>query len=376
MLRYLFKALGKKMVIILFCFICVFIFSGCRQNDADSVSQVTEEKNPAVTCFGTVSWRESCIVSLPFEIYAKNITARPGQILTAGDTLMSIDEDALILQCESLKKELDILELKKVSYENELEAMQNRHEILTKAVDEFSAESVMEILQSLSENRYTTSKRNEYRMELIDYLGIFDLLDYYDELNGYALSSDKFYIKTFNPRLETLDKSFDEQLYENAAQIGMKSAMINELGIDISILEDKIEQISGLLENKMISALLYAEKGTLFFAQDGYMIDDIKVSPNSMYEPDLPLIGLIKMDSLEVTCYLEEQLVGDISLGDEVILHLYADNTVLEMGTVDFISQKALSVNGETMAEIIISYEGDSFLPGYNIVAKIKPAGR
>ena len=376
MLRYLCKTFGKKTVIILFCLICVFIFSGCRNNDAEFTSQVTEEKNQAVTCFGTVSWRESCSISLPFEIDVKKIMARPGQILAAGDALMSIDEDALITQSESLKKELVTLELKKVSYENELEVMQNRHDTLKKAVDEFSTESVMEILRSLSENRYTTSKRNECRMELIDYLKQFGLLDYYDELNGYALSSDKFYIKTFNPTLETLDQNFDEQLYENEAQIGMKSAMINELDIEISILEDKIEKISEALANQTQNELIYAEKGTLFFAQDGYMIDDIKVSPNSMYEPCLPLIGLIKMDSLEVTCYLEEQLAGDIGLGDSVILYLYADNTILEMGTVVFISQKAVSVNGETMVEIIISYEGGSFLPGYNIVAKIKPAGR
>ena len=84
-------------------------------------------------------------------------------------------------------------------------------------------------------------------------------------------------------------------------------------------------------------------------------------------------MSLVSMDSLEVVCYAEEQLAKDIRVGDHAQLSLYSDSTAVALGAVAFISQKAIIVNGETVVEVVIDYDGADFLPGYNVVAKITP---
>jgi hypothetical protein len=81
----------------------------------------------------------------------------------------------------------------------------------------------------------------------------------------------------------------------------------------------------------------------------------------------------METDSLEAVCYVEEQLVKGIRPGNRAQLTLYTDSTMIALGKVTFVSQKAVEVNGETVVEVAISYENGGFMPGYNIAAKIYP---
>ena len=115
------------------------------------------------------------------------------------------------------------------------------------------------------------------------------------------------------------------------------------------------------------------ENGAVMLANDGWMVDNILVAPDASLPADGPILRLIRMDSLEAVCYVEEQLIGGIRVGDPVQLTLYADSKVIHLGSVVYIAQKAAERNGETMVELIVDVRGEGFLPGYNVVARIAP---
>lgn len=157
------------------------------------------------------------------------------------------------------------------------------------------------------------------------------------------------------------------------AEADAKSASLKLLENDILGTRKEIETMDQFITGKDAGGVRLLEDGSVTIAQEGYLVDNIIIEPYGTVPSGQPILQLIRMDSLEVVCYVEEQLIQKIHTGSMVRLALYSDNTVIEIGTVGYISQKAVVLNGETVIEVIVDYDGDSFLPGYNIVAKITP---
>lgn len=117
------KLLNKKTWIL---FMALFMagspaFSGCSK-EAEEAPLPTPVEDERITLFGTVAWQESSEVSLPFDIKINSISVRSGQPVSKGDILFSVDVEELAGESSSTEEALAILELKKSSYERELEA--------------------------------------------------------------------------------------------------------------------------------------------------------------------------------------------------------------------------------------------------------------
>ena len=118
------KKLWNKKACMLFIALCMAgtpAFSGCS-GEAEEAPLQTPVEDERITLFGTVVWKESLEVSLPFDVKINSVSVRNGQPVGKGDALFSVDLEALAAQLLTFEEELAILKMKKNSYEKDLEA--------------------------------------------------------------------------------------------------------------------------------------------------------------------------------------------------------------------------------------------------------------
>jgi multidrug efflux pump subunit AcrA (membrane-fusion protein) len=353
---------------------CLLALSGCEgSGDPAAVSTPQSENNVWSTCFGTACCREGRTLRFPFDVSIESVSAREGQIAAAGDALFMVDDDDLLLQKRALASELDALESEKAACEQELALLDSQRTKVQAGVSEFDPERIMSLIKSIARNKNITSKRDQYRLELIDTLDRFGLIEYYDELLDYAASSDKFYYEKANPLLERIDRDLDAELRRLEAERYRTEAQRKRAVEAATPVWQKLSAINTLLSGAAYESVKLNPDGEIVLANSGYMIDTIYISSDERAASDAPILRLADMRAMEVICYVEEQLIGDIRVGDSAQMSLYADSSVVELGTVTFVARKATTHNGETVVELVIGCEGDHFPPGYNVVAKILP---
>ncbi len=348
--------------------------AGCESrapalDDAVPVSQ----KRSFTTCFGTVKARETYPVRFPFDIEIQEVNVRVGQVLSAGDVLFQADYNSLAAQQAEIDNLLASLEFQKGGYDSGLETLQNEWTVCKAGADHFSAAEIMGLLKSIATTKSRTAKLNEYRLALMEALDRYGLLMHYQDLLSYAMAKDKFYFEQANPLLKQMESQFDARLPGLQAQICESEAKLTQTENDLIPVRKTAQAVHAFLAGQPYGHMKLAQSGKVLLADSSYLVDTIHISPHTPAYADEPVLDLIKMDCLEAVCYVEEQLVKEIQPGASAQLSLYSDSTSIALGTVSFVSQKAIEINGETVVEVVISYEGDGFMPGYNIVAKISP---
>lgn len=365
--------LTAKTTAVILCALCVLL-SGCSQKPSEDAASVQpSEKSSVITCFGTVGWRESRTLQLPFDVQLLRVEARNGQLISKQDVLFYIDYDEVLAQKTSLENQLRGLLATKNSYESDMTALQAQLMTYQDGVTNFDGHQVMEQLRTIAKNKGSTSKYNAARLTLLEGLRRFGLLDHYDPLLSYATAKDKFYYEKANPLLERIDQNFDTQLLQTQAQVNEKSSQLIQTDAEILRAQTDVDSINEFLAAQGYKNLNLSENGAVTIAEEGYMVDTIIVGPHDFVRANEPILSMINMDSMEIVCYVEEQLVRDIQVGNTVQLSLYSNSAVVEIGSVVYVSQKAILLNGETVVEVVMGYDGDAFLPGYNIVARIAP---
>lgn len=352
----------------------IFMLTGCGERPAaGTVIAPVPEKNPYITCFGLIAARVTYPVCFPFGLEVENVDVRSGQAVSADEVLFQADYERLLEEQTLINQNALSLSFQKSGFEKEINKLQDDLAACTLGAYEFKPEEMMELLKAIAAGKNSISKFGGSRLALILALQRFGLLAHYQELLSFALSGDKFYREQANPLLMQLDSQFDSQLPALAAQLDVKQALLNQTENEIMPAQSKADAVNAFLSGQAFSHMKLEKNGNVCLADSGYMVDTVYVLPNTSAPADRPVISLIVTDSLEAVCFVEEQLVKGIRPGDNAQLSLYTDSTVVALGKVSFVSQKAVEVNGETVVEVVITYENGSFLPGYNIVAKIFP---
>jgi multidrug resistance efflux pump len=371
MKRIMYKYVFKGVLLALFA-VCVFMLTGCEDRPASDTATVpVPEKSPYINCFGTIVARETYPVYFPFSLEISKVEVRNGQAVSADDVLFHVDYESLLKEQTIIHQELSSRQFRKSGYEEDLSKLKQELAACTLGVKEFKAEEMMDLLKAIAANKTSTAKFNKSRLTLIKSLDRFGLIQYYQDLLNCAISRDKFYYEQANPLLMQIDSQFDSKLPELAAQLDEKSAQLNQIENEIILAQAKADTINAFLSGQTCRHVKLSKNGNVCLADSGFLVDTINISQNTTAPADQPVIEMMLTDSLEAVCLVEEQLVKGIRPGDRAQLSLYTDNTAVALGTVSFVSQKAVEVNGETVVEVVISYDNSIYLPGYNIVAKI-----
>jgi multidrug resistance efflux pump len=371
---------AAKIMILVLCALWASALGGCTDNpDEGAAPAQAAEKNTFTTCFGTVNWRESQALSFPFDIHIRGIEARNGQIVSAGDILFHVDYDELTAQKAALENALESLQFVKDGYEAERTLLQSQADRLKNAgPDPYSVRSAQIDLEDAQNRLDDLNAEYTALVELYDtYPSLYPALEMRNNLEAAAikLRDQESVVKKCRLSLEKAqdNRTVGEEIARIRAQTGAKSAQIIQTDSEIPHAEKNVNTIKAIIAGQAYKNSKLIENGAVCIADNGYLIDNIYAAPNSVVRANEPVLNLVSLDSLEAVCYVEEQLVKNIRTGDAAQLSLYSDSTVIELGTVAFISRKAIVLNGETVVEVIIDYEGDNFLPGYNVVARITP---
>lgn len=373
MKRIIHKPVFKGILLALFT-ACIFMLSGCGEKPtAGTAPSPIAEKNPYITCFGTISARITCPVRFPFSLEVGKVDVRSGQAVSANDVLFQAELERLLEEQTLINQNVLSLRFQKSGYEQDIQKLQGDLAACTLGADEFKPEEMMELLKNIAQSKSSTVKFSSSRLALIKSLQRFGLLAHYQELLGFALSGDKFYREQANPLLMQLDSQFDSQLPALQALLDAKTAQLNQTENEIIPAQTKADAVNAFLSGQTVMHMKLEKNGNVCLADSGYLVDTVYVSQYSSAPADQPVISLMETDSLEAVCYVEEQLVKGIRPGSRAQISLYTDSTLVALGKVSFVSQKAVEVNGETVVEVVITYENGSFLPGYNITAKIFP---
>lgn len=371
MKRSMYKSCFKYVLLALIA-IGVFMLTGCGEKPAaDTAAAPVPEKNPYITCFGTIMARETCPIIFPFNLHIGKVEARSGQAVSIGDVLFQADPQSLLDEQTVINQDVLSLQYQKSGVEEELAKLQKELAVCTLGAKEFDVKEMMGLIKAIASNKASTAKLTSSRLALINALERFGLIQYYQELQSIAMSRDKFYWEQANPLLMQLDCQFDTNLPVLSAQIDEKTALVHQTESKIILAQAKADAVSAFLSGQAYHHVKFFKNGNVSLADSGYLVDTVHILPNTLAPADMPVASLLLQESLEAVCFVEEQLIKGIKPGNRAQISLYTDSTVIALGTVSFVSQKAVEVNGETAVEVVISYESGIFLPGYNITAKI-----
>ncbi len=371
-----------KMITILLCGMGMLVLPGCTGNAGESAQPVqAPEKGTFLTCFGTVHWKESQVLSFPFDLPIRGIEVRNGQIVSPQEILFHIDYDELIAQKAGLENTLKSLQFMKSSYKNELALWENQEDDPESAEpDPYSVRSAQVDLES-AQNKLEDLNAEYLALAAMyeKYPSLYSPLEMKTGLEAASvkLRDQELAVEKCRINLEKVQDSDDQtpdgEHARIQAQRDLKSAQILQTDAEILHAEKNADILKAIVAGQIYQNVKFIENGDVCITESGYLIDDIYAAPNRAVPANEPVMSLVSMDSLEVVCYAEEQLAKDIRVGDHAQLSLYSDSTAVALGAVAFISQKAIIVNGETVVEVVIDYDGADFLPGYNVVAKITP---
>lgn len=352
------------------------ILPGCghtgRQTAETADDSAADPSAPsAITAFGTVRCAERRALILPADLRLTCWLAVEGQALSPGDPVLQIDLRALSEAEASCALRIQAAEAALACIQARISKGEADLAVLRQAA-ELDPEDGLAILEQLARAQTRTGKDRQENA-LLDYLSQAGSLPLYAQLAN--LAADARNVRD-NARPILLQ------------MIAGRAAEAGNLAIEQ---EDRLRQLLecqaglGNLQQEQ-AALLKIRRGDLIsdlgaFNSDGqlicrsraWLLDATVPGPGEFCPGGAAIAWFCSLPARTALIQVDEQLITGVQPGATVQLSPLYDKTTIWLGTVSFISAKAVIINGETVIPVLVSTDEDLPGPGYTLAARILP---
>lgn len=349
------------------------LLSGCQaRQTASQPNGQTEAPGPtAITLFGTtVASRQQHLI-LPCNAVFITWLARDGQKLAPGDPVFRIDRAQWTRHADQQK-------IRQQAIITNLAVLQDQIDQLSLLVEQkqmasqADLESGLAILEKLV-RATSQARRNSYEAELFTFLAVIDGLSLHQNL--VSLTRDGAQVKNLARPILTqwvadLQAAADQAMLQAKVLHQQRltgQAEMAETASQLAILED-------WLSGETQQTLGYLDKeGCFIYTGSACLLERGAIQDGNVLQAGQPVAVFTGLPVSTVSVPVDEQLITQVALGATVQLSPLYDRTVVWVGRVTFISEKAVIINGETVIPVLVLTDAVLPGPGYTVIAKILP---
>lgn len=369
----------KKNAIILMLILILMLTASCGKKPQDkTVTAPIAKVKQTVDAFGVIKVKDQENITIDFAATVKNIYVKEGQWVKKGDPLVQLDVSDYLAQVSSKASEVRIAQLDLLRTKNtnrgdiaEIKSIQKDLSIKLKYLKSNNDPDMQKALGSIvmAKAIYTKAlqdlaiKQALYKENAISKTEIDDfnttveakkrdLNDAKSTLENIKYSKQK--------EIDQLQTSLTQKLSLQDGSSQSQIEKINQMQTELTLAKEKLNK-NFLKENNIICNV---PNGVVFDV--GYVAGDIVGQSKKV-------LSILNLDSMVVAANVPEEFIKDVKLGAEVSFSPQADKTKVYKGKVTYISNNAITVNGETDVPVEISIiNRDAFLlPNFNVDLKI-----
>lgn len=363
---------GKTQVIAAVLF-AVLLLSGCQtsQTASQPTGQTEESKPAAITLYGTtVASRQQHLI-LPCDAVFVTWLARDGQKLAPNDTVFAIDRAQWVRQSDQQKSRQQAMAANLVVLQDQIDLFDLQVERWQQA-SQADLENGLTVLEKLVRTTSQT-RRNSYELEFFAFLTAIDGLSLHQNLVN--LTRDGAQVK--NLARPILAQWFAE-LQTSADQAIMQAKVLQQQRLagqaELTAIAGQLAVFEDWLSGEIQQDLGYLDKdGRFVYTGSACLLEQGVVQDGTILQAGQPVASFVSLPVSTVSVPVDEQLIPQVAIGATVQLSPLYDRTVVWIGRVTFISEKAVIINGETVIPVLVSTDDELPGPGYTIIAKILP---
>lgn len=405
----------RKPTVMFFAVIVLLLLAACGANNENaSTENVSEEETTfSIEAFGVVKVTRERTIAISFPAMIAKIHVIPGQKVTLGSPLMTLNVDAYEGQKTALRNKIEIARLRlnqirtdyeksDVSTSSELKRLENsiastQQEIgqLEQEYDELRRNAAdggepetkkLKINLEMARRELAAAEDNLNRKNILFRDGTVSEKELEHERN--AVEALRSTAKNLELSIESAENQLRQALNRLQLQISQKTIQTENLDIqidqlsapEITNIEIQKAQISAH-EEEMDRLLLLSE---LPFLDNNQLVSDVEngiVHHISGHEGEpatngIALVTILDLATLVVEAGVPEEFIKDISLDDAATIKPLADPDRSYSGRVIHIAGAAEARSGETVVNIILEVpDHDGFLiPNFNVDIEFAPA--
>ncbi len=367
-------ALGTALMIVLLAALLLGS-GGCDAQDTlPSETRNTTTGMTYVTAFGVVQCADYLSLTLPWDVGVAAWYTVAGQAVPPQTDILKIDMDRLLSMRDRLNQDLAGQQAAKDSCRLQLDLAAQRISRLQAALQAFDLDHALDLLNRLAEAG-TRAGRERREAELAAYLEKIDSLSQYPALTALITDKNRLTGKA-RPLLLQLRNDLQISLETQEIQQLDLQQKIHAIEAELLLLTDKTTIINDICEGRKICGIgSFNSEGVLTSGDRPLLLSQ---RPDSLTEiaAGSRLAEFAALDSVRLLINVEEQLISGVQEGAEVQISPLYDKSVVWLGTVLSVSDRAEVVNGETVIPVVVITDEPLPDPGYNVVVKIKTGDR
>lgn len=353
--------------------LAALLLTGCHASQPTSQpTGQTEAPGPtAITLFGSTVASRQQHLALPCDALFIEWLARDGQRLAPDDAVFQIDRAQWVRQSDQQMRRQQVMSANLTVLQNQIDQFNLRIE-RWQASSQADLESGLSILENLIRTTSQT-RRNSYESAFFDFLSSIGGLSLHQTLVN--LTRDSAQVKNLARPilvqwLVDLKAAIDETNFQKKVlqqQLLAAQAELDEITVQQAILDNwlagKNQQNLGYLDRE----------GRFIYTGSACLLERGAVQDGVVLPAGQPVAAFTGLPVSMVSIPVDEQLIPQVAIGATVQISPLYDRTVVWIGNVTFISEKAVIMNGETVIPVLVSTDEELPGPGYTVIAKILP---
>lgn len=346
---------------------------GCSgEKAAPALPSASAEEAGYVTAFGMVRCSETLTLLLPAEVLLTGTAAREGQALAPGSPVFRLDMARLRAEADRVGRELGALKAAREKCTLETEQAERGLADARSAAEAMDGEKLLGILKRLA-GAGRGPKRGACEAELLDCLKAIGCVDQYQALA--ALAADRRTVEgSARPALLLLADRLNRDCRERAAALLALKREACETDAALLPLARQEETLGSLLGGQTVCGIGSLDAGGLFTtAGRPLLLSSLPSAAGEAVVSGKPVAVFEALDTAEVIVNVEEQLIPGVEAGAEAQISPLYDRGTVWLGNVTAVSDRAITVNGETVVPVTVDAKKLALGPGYDVVVKIYP---
>ena len=405
--------LAKYTLWYLIAAVTLSVLPACGGDDTPTEDEaVDKDETFAIEAFGTVKATTTRTIAIEFPAAIESIHVSTGQRVTRGSVLMTLDTHSYKNQQKALRSKIEIAKLRL----DQITSDYKKSDVLTSSEYrrfENSITSAQREIDQLGEEfedlrrKMTTGEDPDLKKLIVDLeQNRKELLAAENELNtknqlykegsvlekdlereGNAVEALRSQVINLELSIESLEDRQRQELRRLQLSITQKTISAENMKIqleqlagpeatNIKIQEKQIaayeQELDQLLE---LSGFPYIAGNELISDVENGIVQEVSGTKGEVVATGVALVKILDLDSLVVEAGVPEEFIKEIELESIAEIKPLADTEKKYVGTVTHISGMAVSRNGETVVDVVLSIEDhDGFLiPNFNVDIEFSP---